>query len=160
MPDGSSPRTDLGLALFLIVVCGAVLWEARSIPPGVFEPLGSAPIPQATAGLIVLMALVVMGRALVALRRQARARPAGEDLALRPLDAAAVIAFTVLYVLAMALRLLDFAILTALFLVLTIGALTRFERRLLPLIVVIALVTGFGCQYVFTRIFVVDLPGL
>ncbi len=43
---------------------------------------------------------------------------------------------------------------------LTIGALVRFERRLLPLIVVIALVTGFGCQYVFTRIFVVDLPGL
>ena len=28
MPDGSSPRTDFGLALFLIVVCGAVLWEA------------------------------------------------------------------------------------------------------------------------------------
>ena len=160
MPDGSSPRTDLGLALFLIVVCGAVLWEARSIPPGVFEPLGSAPIPQATAGLIVLLALMVMGRALHAIVRPAPARPAGEDLALRPLDAAAVIGLTVLYVLAMALRLLDFAILTALFLVLTIGALVRFERRLLPLIVVIALVTGFGCQYVFTRIFVVDLPGL
>lgn len=159
MPDGSSPRTDIGLALFLIVVCGAVLWEARSIPPGVFEPLGSAPIPQATAGLILLLALVVMGRALHALRQEARARPA-EDLALRPLDAAAVIAFTALYVLAMALRLFDFAILTTLFLVVTIGALTRFERRLLPLIVVLALVTGFGCQYVFTRIFVVDLPGL
>ena len=160
MPDGSSPRTDIGLALFLIVVCGAVLWEARSIPPGVFEPLGSAPIPQATAGLIILLALVVMGRSLRAMVRPALARPADEDLALRPLDAAAVIAFTVLYILAMALRLFDFAILTALFLVLTIGALVRFERRLLPLIVVIALVTGFGCQYVFTRIFVVDLPGL
>ena len=160
MPDGSSPRIDLGLGLFLIVVCGAVLWEARTIPPGVFEPLGSAPIPQATAGLIVLLALVVMGRALRALLRGARARPAAEELALRPLDAAAVIAFTVLYVLAMALRLVDFAILTALFLLVTIGALVRFERRLLPLILAIALVTGFGCQYVFTRIFVVDLPGL
>ena len=160
MPDGSSPRTDIGLALFLIVVCGAVLWEARSIPAGVFEPLGSAPVPQATAGLIVLLALVVMGRALRALRQDARARPAGDDLALRPLDAAAVIAFTALYVLAMALRLFDFAILTALFLLVSIGVLTRFERRLLPLIVVLALVTGFGCQYVFTRIFVVDLPGL
>ena len=159
MPDGSSPRTDIGLALFLIVVCGAVLWEARSIPPGVFEPLGSAPVPQATAGLILLLALVVMGRALHALRQEARARPA-EDLARRPLDAAAVIAFTALYVLAMALRLFDFAILTAIFLLVTIGALTRFERRLLPLIILIALVTGFGCQYVFTRIFVVDLPGL
>jgi hypothetical protein len=60
----------------------------------------------------------------------------------------------------MALRVVDFAILTALFLLVKIGVLTRFERRLLPLIVVLALVVGFGCQYVFTRIFVVDLPGL
>jgi hypothetical protein len=100
-----------------------------------------------------------MGRALLALRQDAPAGPA-EDLALRPLDAAAVIGLSVLYVLAMALRLLDFAVLTALFLMVTIGALTRFERRLLPIIVVLALATGFGCQYVFTRIFVVDLPGL
>jgi hypothetical protein len=126
----------------------------------VFEPLGSAPIPQATAGLIILLALVVMGRALAALRQGARGRPPEEGLVLRPLDAAAVIGLSVLYVLAMALRLVDFAVLTALFLMVTIGALTRFERRLLPLIVVLALATGFGCQYVFTRIFVVDLPGL
>jgi hypothetical protein len=160
MPESSSPRTDIALALFLIVVCGAVLWEARTIPQGVFEPLGSAPVPQATAGLIVLLALVVLGRALGALRHPARARPAAEEFTLRPLDAAAVIALTVLYVLAMALRLVDFGVLTALFLMVTIGVLVRFERRLLPLIVVLALVTGFGCQYVFTRIFVVDLPGL
>jgi Tripartite tricarboxylate transporter TctB family len=160
MPGGASSRTDLALALFLIVVCGAVLWEARTIPPGVFEPLGSAPIPQATAGLIILLALVVMGRALLAMGREAPGRPAGEELTLRPLDAAAVIALTVLYVLAMALRLVDFGALTALFLMVTIGVLVRFERRLLPLIVGLALVTGFGCQYVFTRIFVVDLPGL
>ena len=160
MSDDPRPRTDLGLALFLIVVCGAVLWEARSIPPGVFEPLGSAPVPQATAGVIILLALVGMGRALRAMLGAAPVRPAGEDLVLRPLDAAAVMGLTALYVLAMALRLFDFAILTALFLTVTIGALVRFERRLLPLIVVLALVTGFGCQYVFTRIFVVDLPGL
>ena len=158
MPDGPCPRTDLALGLFLIVVCGAVLWEARTIPPGVFEPLGSAPIPQTTAGLIILLALVVMARALRALRTGAA--PPAADLALRPLDAAAVIALSALYVLAMAFRLVDFAILTTVFLILTIGILTRFERRLLPIVVVLALITGFGCQYVFTRIFVVDLPGL
>jgi hypothetical protein len=160
MHDGSSPRTDFALGLCLIVVCGAVLGEARRIPAGVFEPLGSAPLPQATAGLIILLALVVMGRALAALRQGARGRPPEEGLVLRPLDAAAVVGLSVLYVLAMALRVVDFALLTAAFLMVTIGVLTRFERRLLPLIVVLALVTGFGCQYVFTRIFVVDLPGL
>jgi hypothetical protein len=160
MADGSSPRTDLALGLGLIVVCGAVLWEARSIPPGVFEPLGSAPIPQATAWLIILLALVVMGRALHGLIRREPPPADADDLALRPLDAAAVILLTALYVLAMALRLVDFAILTTVFLLLTIGLLVRFERRLMPLVVVLALVTGFGCQYVFTRVFVVDLPGL
>ena len=161
MAERSSPRTDLALGLCLIVVCGAVLWEARTIPAGVFEPLGSAPIPQATAGLIILLALVVMARALRDLRLPPhQALAAAEALALRPLDAAAIIALSTLYVLGMALRLIDFAILTALFLMITIGVLTRFERRLLPVIVVLALATGFGCQYVFTRIFVVDLPGL
>jgi hypothetical protein len=40
----------------------------------------------------------------------------------------------------------------------TIAFLARFERRLLPVAAVVALIMGFGCEYVFTRVFVVDLP--
>lgn len=159
MPDGSSPRTDIALALFLITVCAAVLWETRTIPPGVFEPLGSAPVPQATAGLILILALVVMGRALLAVWRGSAVRHP-PDLELRPFDAALVVGLTALYVLAMAFRVFEFAILTAGFLFIAIGVLVRFERRLLPVILLVAVVMGWGCQYVFTRVFVVDLPGL
>ncbi len=63
MGDGSNPRTDIGVCLFLIVVCCAVLVEAAKLPPGSFEPMGSAPIPQATAGLIIFLCLVVMAKA-------------------------------------------------------------------------------------------------
>ncbi|MDX1541903.1 MAG: tripartite tricarboxylate transporter TctB family protein [Geminicoccaceae bacterium] len=159
MPDGSSPRTDLGLALFLIVVCAVVLFETRDIPPGTFEPLGSAPIPQATAGLIILCSLIVMARAVLQTRRGA-VETADDELELRPRDAALVLGLTVVYVLMLQFRLLDFAPLTVLFLIASIGLLVRFERRQLPWVVLVALVMGYGCQYLFTRVFVVDLPGL
>ena len=71
-----------------------------------------------------------------------------------------VFGLTVLYVLAMQLRLVTFAIMTAIFLFLTIGWLIRFKWKRLPVLALVAVITGFGCQYVFTRIFIVDLPGL
>jgi len=157
--DGSSPRTDIALAVLLIVACGVVLFETRDIPPGTFEPLGSAPIPQATAGLIILCALVVLGRALLTtMRGQVTVEPV--ELELRPRDALVVFLLTMAYVLALQLRLLDFAPLTIAYLLLAIGFLVRFQTRILPWIALVAVVTGYGCQYVFTRVFVVDLPGL
>jgi hypothetical protein len=157
VPDGADPRTDIGVALLVIVLCCALLWQAAKLPPGSFEPLGSAPVPQATAGLIVLLCLWVIARAGVVLRRGEV--PAGADETVpRPLDAAGVFLLTVVYVLAMAFRLGEFAILTSIFLFVTIGLLIRFERRRLPIAAVVALIMGYGCRYVFTRIFVVDLP--
>jgi len=160
MPDGANPRTDIGLGLFLVVACALVLWETRDIPPGSFEPLGSAPVPQVTAGLIILLTFVIMGRAFAVLRRGVTSGETPADYELRPLDAAAVLGLTVLYVLAMAYRVFDFAIITTIYLTAAIGFLVRFRLRLMPWVVLVALVTGYGCLYVFTRVFVVDLPGL
>ena len=67
---------------------------------------------------------------------------------------------TVLYVTALQFRLTTFAIVTTVFLTATIFVLSRFDLAKLPVILVVAAVTGFGCQYLFTRVFVVDLPGL
>ena len=159
MSDGSNPRTDIALALFLVVVCSVVLFQTRLIPAGTFEPLGSAPVPQATAGLIILLSLVMMARAVLVLARGREKGPPADD-EVRPWDAAAVLGLTVLYIAAMQARLLDFAFMSAIFLFITIGFLVRFRTRLLPAIAAVALITGFGCQYLFTRIFVVDLPGL
>jgi hypothetical protein len=58
----------------------------------------------------------------------------------------------------LALKLVSFAICTALFLFISIGMLTRFYYKRLPVVVFIALVIGFGSQYIFTQVFVVDLP--
>ena len=148
---------EIGVSGALVALCLAVLWETRRIPSGRFEPLGSAPVPQATAVLVILLSLVV---AVWAART-----PGGEEdeplgYAPRPLDAWVVAALTVGYVLAMQARVMGFAPLTTLFLVATIGSLTRFRLRGLPLVVLVSAITGWGCAFVFTRVFVVDLPGL
>jgi len=147
-------RTDIAVALAFIVICAAFLFETRGLPPGSFEPLGSAPVPQATSILIILLCLIVIVQAL---RRPATDDAAGDD---RLLDAGIVVLLTVGYVAAVHLRLATFAVITSVYLIATIGWLVRFRRRLLPAVGLTAVIVGFGCQYVFTRIFVVDLPGL
>ena len=154
MNERIDPRVEIGVALMLIVIAALALFGTIGIPPGRFEPMGSAPVPRITAGLILVLSVVVIVRAFVDLR------PVQTLTVHRYLDAAVMILLTVAFVAAMHFRLATFAILTTLYLVATIGFLTRFNWRALPVIVVLALVVGFGCQYVFTRIFVIDLPGL
>jgi hypothetical protein len=148
------PRLEIGVALMLILIASLALFGTRTIPPGKFEPLGSAPVPQAVAGLILLLAIWIIVRACIDKRPMAAAN------ANRYLDAGVVVVLTILFVLAMHYRAASFAILTLVYLVATIGFLTRFDRRQLPWIIGIAAVVGFGFQYLFTRVFVVDLPGL
>lgn len=159
--NSGSPRWELGVSLFFIAGCLVVLWETRDIPPGVFEPLGSAPVPQATALVILLLSFVV---ALGALRRlRTQIEPSFREIhgfRPRPLDAAVVGVLAVIYVLALQARVMDFAPLTAIFLVAAIGFLSRFAVRSLAIGAVVAVAVGWGVQYVFTRVFVVDLPGL
>ena len=157
MADGSNPRVDIGVCLFLIVICCAVLVEAAKLPPGSFEPLGSAPIPQATAGLVIFLCLLVVGRAALAIWR-GEAIGAEVPYPPRRLDAAVLFGLTVLYVLLMAQRVAGFAPMTALFLFVAIAFLTRFAPRSLPIAALVGVVMGWGCQYVFTQVFIVDLP--
>ena len=161
MNDRADPRTDLGVALFIIVVCLTVLWESRTIPPPGFDPLGSAPVPQAAAAIIIVLSLIVIGRAIGRWRLAAADEGWREpvspicgrrDRRLGPHRRRSS--------LVMQLRATSFGLMTTVYLTATIGWLVRFRPRLLPGIVLLALVIGFGCQYVFTRIFIVDLPGL
>ncbi|MDH3452637.1 MAG: hypothetical protein OEN20_09465, partial [Gammaproteobacteria bacterium] len=121
MQRNPTPRTDIGFAAFLVAVCAATLWETREIPPGSFEPLGSAPVPQAVAGLILVLSLLVMVRAWRQLRAGAGNAP--PDVEPRWADVLVVAAFTVAYALALHLRLGRFDVLTAVYLFITIGLL-------------------------------------
>ncbi len=80
------------------------------------------------------------------------------EFPLRYFDAIGIVVVTLIYILGLALELTSFAILTTVFLTFTIGFLTRFRRRALAVALVLGLVMGFGCEYLFTQVFVVDLP--
>jgi hypothetical protein len=155
-----TPRADIILSVFLIIVCAATLWESRRIAPGSFEPLGSAPVPQAVAGLILGLCLIIIIKAIFRLKTSQTPEISAEALILRPLDAVAILILAVCYCLIMEFRLLNFAVATVIFLIATIGLLTRFRYQTLPVIVIVALIMGYGCQYLFTRVFVVDLPAV
>ena len=48
------PLTEIVACALIIVVC-AVFWvQAYKLPPGVFEPMGSGPVPMYTSALIIL----------------------------------------------------------------------------------------------------------
>lgn len=162
MQKESPPSTDIGLGVVLIVVALVIIYGTLGLPEGSFEPLGSASIPQYVSGGIIVLSIWIIARALIRTRQDAgqpQAEGADEEaFPLRPGLAVALVGFAVVYVGVMAMDWLRFSIATALFSVAAIGMLTKFERRLMPAVVGVALVLGVGLEYAFTQIFVIDLP--
>ena len=103
MNERLDPRLEIGVALLMIVISATALFGTMDIPPGKFEPLGSAPVPQAVAGLIIILALGLIVRACI------DQRPLAASSADRYLDATAVVVLTLLFVAAMNYRLATFA---------------------------------------------------
>ncbi|MCP5152540.1 MAG: tripartite tricarboxylate transporter TctB family protein [Ectothiorhodospiraceae bacterium] len=164
MEARARPVADIVLSMVLIAVGLVVIYGTLDLPPGTFEPLGSATIPQAVAcGMIGFAAWTIVHalaerRALA--RRQAGAGDESDEPAARPRHdlALGLMALTVVYVLVMAMGWLRFSLATLAFLVISIGMLSGFERRVLPALAVLALGLAFGLEYLFTRVFVIDLP--
>ncbi|MBW1698418.1 MAG: tripartite tricarboxylate transporter TctB family protein [Deltaproteobacteria bacterium] len=156
-------KNDIGLSLFLIGICVVMIWDSWDIPPGSFEPLGAGPVPRMIAYTVIAICLVIMLRAVLQWKRL-KTSPGSKvsETTLpyrpRPKDAVIVLGLTTLYVGLMASRLVGFATITAVFLFITISLLMNFNRKSMLIAAVIALIMGFGCQYLFTKVFVVDLP--
>ncbi|MGI9525430.1 MAG: tripartite tricarboxylate transporter TctB family protein [Hyphomicrobiaceae bacterium] len=147
-----SARAEVIVSLIIIAICSAVLWESLGLPPGSFEPLGPAPVPQATAGLIILLSLLVIYSAL---HRQMKDENVEEE---QPVSALFLLVLTLIYVALLHSKRVDFGLLTTIFLVTAIWGLERFRTGALLPAALTAAVVGFGCSFLFTRVFVVDLP--
>lgn len=181
-------KNDIGLMTFIIAVCVAVLVESWDLPPGTFEPLGSGPVPQTIAFIIIGLCSIVLVRAIITLVRHNDMQRTGEKVNLeaedkvtgfspRPWSALAVLLLSGVYIGILYLGILGFGIVTVFFLfgiiVFLVGMeplrafgrlISTFDRQHLaaarPVLIaaVIALVMGFGCEIVFTKIFYIDLP--
>ena len=76
----------------------------------------------------------------------------------RPWAALTFMGLSLAYVAGLQTGMVRFAVLTSLFVAVVISVLLRFDRRCLWIGLPIALCVGFGCEYVFTEIFTIDLP--
>ena len=154
------PLTEIGVSVLIATICAVLLFQALELPPGRFEPLGSGPVPTWTAIVVIFCCLVVILRAVKALRappekivveqsKPAKTSPAGGVM---------MLSLTIVYVAALQLKIANFGMITFIYLLLFMLGMESFSRRcILPSVFLSALV-AFGAQYVFTKIFVVDLP--
>jgi len=152
--------TEIGVSALIATVCVIVWISASKLPPGTFEPLGSGPVPKYTSAIVFLACLFVIGRAARRLARQGELSSVlrSELVGGRPVMAVFLFALSIGYVAILQTRTVPFAPLSAVYLLLLIWGMEGFAlRKLLPAVAT-AVIAAFGAGYVFTRIFIVDLP--
>ncbi|MGI6850933.1 tripartite tricarboxylate transporter TctB family protein [Mesorhizobium sp. 1B3] len=154
---------DMLFCAALLAGGAVVLGELAKVPPAPFDPLGSAAVPSALAWIIIALAALVMARALVRLvkdmRGGASARGDAPEMSLRHgVQTAIITALTTVYVFAITSQSVPFSVSTAV--LVAVGTLVLAENRWhrLPLIGAIALATGAGSEWLFTRVFYLPLP--
>ena len=149
-------RFEVWVSLLVILICVIFLWESWDLPPGSFEPLGSGPVPQATAFVVIFCAGLVILNA----RKKSVQLSENEETQEKPSVRAGLIisSATVVYSLVLHFRLMPFAWMTTLFLIITIWGLEKFDRKKFLPALITAIIIGFASEYLFTEVFIVDLP--
>ena len=156
---------DAWFVAILGLVIGAVLLiGSRSIAPPLFDPVGSAALPQASGIALIALGLLVLLQAWRGARRPAALDAVDEVSGDDPAREAGTRPATLgtlglmgLYVAAMEWG-MGFAAASVLFTSAAIPLVST-SWRLVPIAIGIALVLSFGSQWLFTQVFFVDLPG-
>ncbi len=137
---------------FGLLVAAVLLVAARNIAPPIFDPVGSAALPRICAVALIGTGLGIVLEAWLRARRDLTP-PATQ--AMRPATFGTV-ALMAAYLAAMQFG-LGFTLATVLFTAAAIPLVAR-SMRSIPLAIGTALLLGFGCNWLFTSVFFVDLP--
>lgn len=148
-------KFEVGVSILIAFMCLVFIWESWDLPPGTFEPLGSGPVPQVTAGIIILCCVLVV---IAAFRKQPSVEEDAEELPVSISAGVLMAVATLLLVVVLHFRLLAFAWMVTIFLTITIWGLEKFNKKKFLPALVTGLVIGFAVEYLFTQVFVVDLP--
>jgi putative tricarboxylic transport membrane protein len=140
---------SLGLALFIATI---LFVGAQSISPPIFDPVGSAALPQACAVALIGGA---MGIFIESALRAKKGIEAAVSAPLRPATLG-ILALMCGYLLAMQFG-FGFLLPTIFFTAVAIPIVAK-SRKAVPFAIVTALLLGFGCQALFSSVFFVDLP--
>ena len=153
-------KFEIAVSGLIIFICVVFLWESWDLPPGSFEPLGSGPVPQATAGVIILCCLWVIYSAFKTTPDAEDEEDAEEVVPIRISAGVLMALATLLFVIVLHFRLMAFSFMTVIFLTVTIWGLEQFNKKKFLPALITGVIIGFGVEYLFTQVFVVDLPTL
>ena len=150
--------TEIGVAALVILICAVVLVQANDLPPGTFEPLGSGPVPIYTS-LIIIPCFVIMRAIKVLIQSSEPLRAFQLEFSTGlPIGGILMLGITIAYVSLLHFQVASFGFVTFLFLAILIWSMERFNHRKILPALAIAAVFSFGAEYIFTNVFVVDLP--
>lgn len=151
---------EVSIAIAFMVIALAVFIEVRDLPPGLIDPLGSAPVPRWTAIILFLLSLAMLVKTLLSSPGEAahEKEKTEDEITERPRATVGVAALTVFYVLVLAWRAVGFGVLTAAFVFALVVLLSQDRSKAVWMGLLLGVTIGFGCEYLFTQIFVVDLP--
>lgn len=168
-------RADLLVGLVLAAIGGACFLSARNAPaPGV-DPLGPGTVPLVVSLIVVALSAVMIAKAaaggrrgrsdeqVAEGRRQGASDAAGADqqgpaFPLFSLPLVVVAGLTLAYVGSLAFLRLPYWLATLLFAAGAVWTLSGWRLRSLPKALLAGALLGVGCAFVFTQVFVVDLP--
>ena len=161
MLEKRAPLWDIGVGAVTLVICFLFYYDSLSLPDPVFDPLGSVMVPRVTCVILGLFALAIIVKGFWQIKRY-RIVNSTEDLALdfkpRPGLAAGIFCLTMIYIFALSTRIVRFSELTFVFVILGGMWMARFRTNAIPILMILAIIMGYGGQYVFKQVFFVDLP--
>jgi putative tricarboxylic transport membrane protein len=152
------PKSDIILAIGMIIISAVVYIGAMELPPPRYEPLGSGAIPKGLAVIMAVLSVFLIIRALPHLKTFEGNHDEITDITPRPLLAAITFGLTMLFI-----AVLDFEILSfmpaAIIYMTSIGYfLTHRNLKRMPYYFAFSVVMVVGNYYLFTKVFYIDLP--
>ncbi len=167
--DSSTRRhrqADLWLAVAMAAISAVVWWEASKLAPAPFDPLGPKSFPMWIAGALGLLSVaaivtILCGRALGRSETSLILGIGDEpptDYALRPGLAVAASVFTVIYVAVLTFTGVGFLWATIAYIGLLGWVMSDRTPRHNIIAVAVAVLAGCGITFLFTKIFILDLP--
>lgn len=152
------PFWEFAFSVFLILGMSVVLVQAAKISPSPFDELGSAFFPKLIAVFIILLSLPVCGKSfwkmLAAIKSVETSVKPKEGLS----DTLAVSLLSIAYVAIFTSYLVPFSILTSIFLIAAALWMSGFNWRRIARIAPVMVIGSFALEYLFTHVFVMDIP--
>ena len=166
---------DMICAAILFFISVAAYFEADNLPPPRFEPLGPAFFPKMLSVGIGGIAIILFCNAVLKVfyklknrskdkNRLSRDDPFSENddekvyWDKRPIIAFWGIGLTGIYILILAVGILDYRIATAVYILITGSIFAKFKFKRVLLLVLISVILTLGIYLAFTKLVLLDLP--